>query len=364
VKQPLLGIVASLLVMIFSLGFIALFAFPTFGTWVAFLTICFIPMQIVTSVIWGCKHPGFAAARHQPLRGVLLTLLALAVGAIVAAVHFSTVGGGINPPTPMLAMCIITSVVITFWLAIMWGGWPFNKLIKHPVGVGFAILVASYVINYLLFRLLFNYGFMRGAPVYVPALDPHGLFNAWSVLVFYVTVIAVMFLSLNFELWPFTASPALMKQPLLGTVWTIVTLVVGGLAFYLGVKVVGMDVVAFMVRIPIPFIFGTIIVLNMMQGSLFGKLAQPLKGALNATASAVIGVVLAQIYGVLAPVVTGVVKPGPPSYDFEIWLASALLAVTFPFLIFYAEFFRMWPLQKEAAEGMAVARESSTPAAT
>ena len=363
-KQPLLGIVASLLVMIFSLGFIALFAFPTFGTWVAFLTICFIPMQIVTSVIWGCKHPGFAAARHQPLRGVLLTLLALAVGAIVAAVHFSTVGGGINPPTPMLAMCIITSVVITFWLAIMWGGWPFNKLIKHPVGVGFAILVASYVINYLLFRLLFNYGFMRGAPVYVSALDPHGLFNAWSVLVFYVTVIAVMFLSLNFELWPFTASAALMKQPLLGTVWTIVTLVVGGLAFYLGVKVAGMDVVAFLVRIPIPFIFGTIIVLNMMQGSLFGKLTQPLKGALNAIASAVIGVVLAQIYGVLAPVVTGVVKPGPPSYDFEIWLASALLAVTFPFLIFYAEFFRMWPLQKEAAEGMAVARESSTPADT
>ena len=142
-KQPLLGIVASLLVIVFSLGFIALFAFPTFGTWVAFLTICFIPMQIITSVTWGCRHPGFAAARPQPLRGILLTLLALAVGAIVAAVHFSTVGGGINPPTPMLAMCIIASVVITFWLAIMWGGWPFNKLIKHPVGAGFAILVAQ-----------------------------------------------------------------------------------------------------------------------------------------------------------------------------------------------------------------------------
>ena len=155
-----------------------------------------------------------------------------------------------------------------------------------------------------------------------------------------------------------------MKQPLLGIVWTMVTLVVGGLAFYLGVNVAGMDVVAFMVRVPIPFIFGTIIVLNMMQGSLFGKLTQPLKGALNAMASAVIGIVLAQIYGVLAPVMTGAMKPGPPSYDFEIWLASALLAVTFPFLIFYAEFFRMWPLQKEAAEATAVPPASSTPAAT
>ena len=78
----------------------------------------------------------------------------------------------------------------------------------------------------------------------------------------------------------------------------------------------------------------------MMHGSIFGKLAQPLKGLLNAIASAAIGSALALIYGALAPVVTGKVHSGPPAYDFEIWLASALLAVTFPFLIFYAEFSR------------------------
>lgn len=349
-KQPLLGIVATALVIFVSLAFIALFAFPTFGTWVAFLMICLIPTQIIVSITWGCKHPGFAATCSQPAKGILLTLMALVVGAVVAVVHFSTVGGGINPPTPMLAMCIIASVIITFWLAIVWGGWPFHRLIKNPIGAGLALLAAAYLINYLLFRLLFDYGFMQGAPVYVPALDPHGLFNAWSVLVFYVTAIAGMFLVLNFDLWPFTKFPALMKQPALGIVWTIVTLAVGGLAFQIGVKVMGMDAVAFMVRVPIPFIFGTIIVLNMLQGSLFARLAQPLRGLLNVTASAVIGIVLAEIYGLLAPVVTGAVKPGPPSYDFEIWLATALLSVTFPFLIFYAEFFGMWPLQKKAAQ--------------
>ncbi len=346
-KQPALGIVSSLFVIAVSLGFIALFAFPTFATWVAFLTICFIPMQIVISVTWGCNHPAFAASRPQPAKGILLTLLALAVGAVVAAVHFTTVGGSINPPPPMLAMCIISSVIITFWLAIMWGGWPFTKLIKNPVGAGLAMLVACYAINYALFRLLFGYGFMRGAPVYVPALDPHGLFNAWNVLVFYVTAIAVMFLLLNFDLWPFTKSPALMKQPTLGIVWTIVMLAVGWLVFWFGVYEMKMDVVSFMVRVPIPFIFGTIIVLNMMHGSLFGNLQQPVKGILNAIASAAIGVILARIYEALAPVVTGRVNHGPPSYDFEIWLASALLAVTFPFLILYAEFFKMWPLHKE-----------------
>jgi hypothetical protein len=307
-------------------------------------------MQIVISVTWGGKQPAFAAARPQPAKGILLTLLALAVGAVVAVVHFFTVGGGVNPPPPMLAMCIIATVIITFWLAIIWGGWPFTTLIKNPVAAGLTMLVACYLINYLLFRLLFNYGFMRGAPVYVPSLDPHGLFNAWNVLVFYITVIAVMFLSLNFDLWPFTKFPALMRQPLPGLVWTITSLVIGGLAFYIGVSLMKMDVVSFMVRVPIPFVFGTIIVLNMMHGSIFGKLAQPLKGLLNAIASTAIGTVLALLYGALAPLVTGKVNPGPPSYDFEIWLASALLAVTFPFLICYAEFFKMWPLHRESGQ--------------
>ncbi len=352
-KQPGLGIAASFLVIAVSLGFIALFTFPIFANWVAFLTICFIPMEIVISVTWGGNHPAFAAARPQPAKGILLTLLALAVGAVVAVVHFLTVGGGVNPPPPMLAMCIITSVVITFWLAIMWGGWPFTRLIKNPVAAGLVMLVACYLINYLLFRLLFNYGFMRGAPVYVPALDPHGIFNAWSVLVFYITAIAVMFVSLNFDMWPFTKSPALMKQPLLGFVWTITILVIGGLAFYIGVYLLKMDVVSFMVRVPIPFVFGTIIVLNMMHGSLFSKLTQPLKGVLNVIASAAIGTVLAGIYAALAPLVTGKVKPGPPAYDFEIWLASALLAVTFPFLILHAEFFKMWPLHRERRQSAA-----------
>ena len=43
------------------------------------------------------------------------------------------------------------------------------------------MLVACYVINYMLFRVFFNYEFMKGAPVYVPAQDPHGMFNAWNV---------------------------------------------------------------------------------------------------------------------------------------------------------------------------------------
>jgi hypothetical protein len=118
----------------------------------------------------------------------------------------------------------------------------------------------------------------------------------------------------------------------------------GALVFWVGVGVLRMDVMIFLVTVPIPYIFGTIIVLNMLQNSLTAKLTQPAKGIANAVLVAVIGTVLSQLYRALAPVVTGTLHSGPPTYDMEIWLASALLAVTFPFLIFFAEFFKFWPL--------------------
>ena len=346
-KQPGIGTAATAIIIVIALGFVSLFDFPTFAGWVAYYLLCVIPIQIVMAVTWGA-NPGFAAKASQPAKGVLLTLFALVVGAIVAPVRFLVVGGSISPPTPMLAMCTIVSVPITFWAAIMWGGWPFTSVIKNQLAAGLTMLVVCYAVNYALFRVFFDYGFMQGAPVYVASLDPHGLFNAWKALVFYLSALAAMFLIINFDLWPLTTSPAVLQQPVLGLVWTVAALALGGIAFYIGVEAMGMDPVAYMVRGPVPFIFGSIVVLNMLQNSLFARVAQPAKGVLNVVAVTVIGTVLARMYMALAPTVTGALHAGPPSYDFEIWLASALLSVTFPFLIFYAEFLKMWPLRKSA----------------
>jgi len=349
-KQPLLGILATALIVAISLGFVSLFDFAKFSGWIATFMLCVIPMEIVIGVTWGLKHPGFAAERSQPVRGILFSLIALVAGVIVVIAHWTGVGGSVSPPTPMLTQCLIASVIIAFWAAIMWGGWPFTALIKDPLTAGLAMLVACYLVNYILFRIFFNYAFMQGAPVYVPAQDPHGMFNAWSALVFYVTALDGMFLLLCFDLWPFTKSPSLMKQPVLGIVWTIVALVIGGALYYTGVNLMGMDAVAFMVTVPIPFIFGSIFVLNMLQGSLFAKLTQPLKGVLNTVAAAILGTLFALMYRAAAPGVTGRLDAGPPAYQSEIWLASALLTVTFPFLVAYADFFTMWPLQRAKAE--------------
>src|SRR5678815_5523410 len=294
-KQPLLGIVATALVIAISLGLISLFSFETFTGWLAYGLMCLIPTQIVIAVLWKAKHPVWAARHAQPLKGLLLILVNALIGAVVVLAYHRTVGGGLGP-TPMLVQCTIVSVVVMFWFAIMWGGWPFNAAIRNPVAAGLVTILVSYAINVLLYRVLFNYDFMKDAPVYVASLDPHGLFNAWNVLVFYVTSLSMVVLTIHFDLWPLTKSPSVMSQPRLGLVWTALVLALGSALFLAGTRVLQMDVVDFLVRVPIPFIFGTIVVLNMLQNSLFPSLTQPMKGIANAFAAVVVGNLLALFY--------------------------------------------------------------------
>jgi hypothetical protein len=344
-KQPLAGISSTIIICALALGFISLFSFGTFSGWVAYLIDCVIPVQVVIGVTLGSNHPAFAASKAQPLKGLLLLLCSLVMGGILAAIFYPTIGHSINPPTPILIFFMINLVLTTFLLTIMWGGWPFVGWIKSPLVGGFAVLVASVVLGYILFRAFHDFSFMRGAPFFRES-DPHGIFNAWSFVVYYVTVIAAMFLIAAFDLWPLHLNPSLMKQPVLGVAWTLLSAVIAYIADYIAIDLLKMDVVSFMVTVPIPFIFGTIIVLNMLQGSLFSNLKPPLKGVCNVVVIALVGGLLARIYLMLMPTLSGALKPGAPGFDQEIWLASALLSVTFPTLVCFAEFFKLWPLRK------------------
>jgi hypothetical protein len=340
------GIISTLAIIAFSLAFISLFRVETFTGPVSYFLLCLIPMQIVVGVVWEANHPAFAARRSQPTRGILLTLISFAAAILIAPLAVVTAGRGVYPPTPMLMHLIIVSVPITFWAAIIWAGFPFRPIFKNTITGGIVMLLVCYAVNYIFFLIFFDYGFMRGAPVYNSAQDPHGAFNALSALVFYITALAIMFLLLHFDLWPLSKYRTIMKQPVLGVVWTLLCLTAGAVIFFIGINLLHIDVMAFLILVPVPFIFGTIIVLNMLQNCLFARMAQPWKGVTNTIAAAIIGSVLVRIYGLLAPEISGALKTGPPEYGYEIWVANALLSVTFPFLVFYAEFFKMWPLKR------------------
>jgi len=346
-KQPLAGLVATALMILVAFLYISRFSLGDFMGWGSYYVIGLIPMQVMAGVLWGGKQT-FIQGLSQPLRGLMALLVVVVVGGILSYLSWSIIGGGVSPPVPNVVFFIIIAVATTFFWCIVWGGWPFTKLISNPVLAGLATIIWCYLLNYVVYRTFYNFDFLKGAPVYVPALDPGGLHNGWYGQVFQVTSLAVMFLILHFDLWPFTSSPAIMEQPTLGIVWTLTCHVIGGMLLFLGVNVMGMDVVHFLVTVPIPFIFGTIVLLNMMEASIFASMKQPMKGVASAATAAVAGTALAQLYLALAPMASGPMKAGPPAYDQEIWLASALLAITFPFLVGYAVYLEFWPLKKSA----------------
>lgn len=344
--QPGLGIAASLLAIVIALGFISLFDFPSFAGDVTFYTLCLIPMQVMAVVLWGANPP-FVARMAQPAKGLALLALTAAIAAIVFPLALAAAGEGVRPPGPIPAHFVIIAVPTTFFLCIIFGGWPFTGMSKNPVVTGFLTLIAAYLVTYVVFRLFFNYDFLQGAPVYL-ASAPKGMFMGVMAMVFYVTILAGMFVVIHFDLWPLTTQPGIMKQPVLGVVWLVISIVLAAIAFQIGVSGMGTDPMIFLTRVTVPFIFGTIIVLNMLENSLFARRPQPVKGVMNAAAAMTIGVALALTYGWLAPVITGPLASGSPGYEYEIWLANALLSVTFPFLIFFAAYFGFWPLRRVA----------------
>ena len=342
-SQPLLGVVATVAVIAISLAYLALFDFGTFVGWVAFVMLCLIPAQVVTVVL--APNPPYARRFNQPARGAMLLLATTVVAAIVAPIALWAVGEGVAPPGPVPSHYAVIVVPTTFFLAIAFGGWPFTRWSKNGGVISFSVLLASYAITYAVFRIFFDYDFMQGAPVYL-ASAPSGLYNGVTALVFYVTALAGMFLVLHFDLWPLTKFAGVMKQPVLGLVWLLISLAAGVAVMQVTTGSMSKDPMWVLTRVTAPFIFGTIIVLNMLQNSLCARLRQPLKGVVNTLAATVIGVALGQVYGYFSDWYFNELPMGQPGYEYELWLVNALLSVTFPFLIFYAAYFGYWPLSR------------------
>jgi hypothetical protein len=127
------------------------------------------------------------------------------------------------------------------------------------------------------------------------------------------------------------------------------TVAIGGAMFYAGTVLFAMDPVIYLVSVPVPFLFGSVVVLNMLGNTLFARLSQPAKGVLNVLAAIAFEGSLSLVFWVSMPAVSGELPSGPPAYAAQLWLANALLAVTFPFLVIHAAFFHFWPASERRA---------------
>ena len=347
-KQPLLGIVATVIVVFIAFGIIVWFGTGTFLSWAGFLAMTTIPIGIVVGMVWQNNYPAPAAKLEQPLKGIYLLLLCLIVGSIVAAWSLKTVGGFAVPPTPMLTLFTIMTVIMTFWCVVLWQCWPAAGISSHPAFAGFGTLIVSYIVAWILFKTCFDFSFMKDAPFYKTALDPGGAFNAFVALSFFLTALAVILAWAELDFWPLSAmapkAPALGKQPLWGIITSIVVIIVSLIVQRIFLGALKMDPFIYTVKVPISIIFGEFIMLLLMQTAPVQTMKQPGKGIILIILSIILALIMYALYSWFSVLVAGALPSGPPGYVHELWVATALLSFTFPVIANYTGAFNFWPL--------------------
>ncbi|MCK9363458.1 MAG: hypothetical protein M0P74_07660 [Syntrophales bacterium] len=350
ITQPLLGILGTAVVFFIAFGIITWFKPETFIPWAGELAMCLIPFSIIIGMVWKADYPAPAAKLEQPLKGLYLLLLNMIVGSVVAAWSIKTVGGFVTPPTPPLIFFTIMTVIMTFWCVVVWGCWPASGIKgDHPAFVGFGTLIVAYALSWILFKTLFNFDFMNGAPFYAAVMPPSGAFNAFSSLAFFLTALAVILAWVELDFWPLSLippkAPAFGKQPIWGIVVSIVAIISAYIIKVIFVDNMGMDVFAFTVRVPISIIFGEFIMLLLLQTSPVQTMKQPGKGIILIILNIILAVVMYYLYRWFSLLIAGPLPSGSAAgYVQELWIATALLGFTFPVIAAYTGFFNFWPL--------------------
>ena len=348
IKQPILGILGLVIAMAISLVIVSLFSAAMFGGWVTYFVATCVPVEVVMALVLQTQYPAFLKDMKQPMKGIALLIITFIVAGIISLAVYYTAAEQIGPPTPMTLIYVIFAVLITFWFVVVWGLWPVSALTKSQFVIGLSVLLVTYLIGYLLFYLLFDFAFLKGAPVYFAQLDPMGAFDANSVLSFSVTTVTVVFVLILFDFWPITAVPAFRTQPAMGIANTIFIFVVTGIVWGGGVYGLGFNPVKFQAYGSIGLLFGCLVPAVMFEGKLFEGAKQPVAGIGRLVIAALCGWLLPQFYLWLQPMVTPDLVIQTP--DVENWLASALLAMTFPMMVVVAQYFNFWPLRGNAAE--------------
>lgn len=351
-KQPILGVIATIAAIGLSLAICAQFTPATFGSWVGLVIMSAIPMQIVIGLVWQSAYPGFLARLGQPARGlVILAMMALAALVMVPTIQ-AVVGGSVAPPTPFAIMYTILSVCTAFWVVAVFQCWPMTVISKSPAVIGTGVLVLAYVSALVVFRIGFDFSAMKEAPFYLAALDPRGTTPAWNALSYIVTTVAVIMGFVMLDFWPTAtiarAVPLLGRQPLFGLVSAALVLALAAGIWTLGVTTFRMDVVDYMVRVPVSLLFGEFIMLVMMQTAPFQTAPQPVKGIALLVVASVLAVAMYALYAKAAVMLVGAMPSGAPTYGLDLWIATAMLSVTFPVFVAFGDGFGYWPLSRAA----------------
>ncbi|MGS0757413.1 hypothetical protein ACVBEH_23895, partial [Roseateles sp. GG27B] len=105
------------------------------------------------------------------------------------------------------------------------------------------------------------------------------------------------------------------------------------------------DLVVFMARGCVAAIFGIFILLILFKNLPYVKWLQPLRGLVLIACAAVLSVALFALYQAAASARFALASSAP-QYALELWIASAMLAITFPLMVSFADYFAFSPIEK------------------
>ena len=344
-----LSTVATILIVAVSLYLCLSMTPDTLLGWGTMIPVAMVPVQIVITLFWGCGYPENIGRLTQPLKGIVYLALTLLAGGTIAGLAWMAVGGAIAPPTPYVNMYLIFTVCVILWVLVVFQGWPLNLVLKHPGALGVGILLGAHAIAYLLFRLLFNFSFLHGSPIYFPNLDPSGIFVAWIPLVAIIVSLVPMLSLVLFDFWPVAAIaekiPLFRRQPFFGIASAAIIGLVTALLWMVFVVQRQMDLVAFMVRVGVSGIFGVFTLLVMYEAVPDLKIPQPWRGLVLTVIGIVIAVFAFPLYR-HAVLDHYPLPAGQPTYALELWISSAMLSITLPTMVVFAGFLKFWPLSR------------------
>lgn len=337
------GVISTTAIVLLSLWFSSLFTFEVFVGWVAFISMTAVPAQIVIGMHLQFNSPSLIASLSQPKKGLAYSGITLVLMSLSGAFLFM-IPGGMAPPSPFLINATITTIVITFWLVAAWQCWPLVLMTNSPSAQALLTLLLAHLLGYGIYQLIFDFSGMETAPGYDISLNPRGLFDAWYALSFSVTTVAVLMVMSLFDFLPCTRLST--RQPILGVCISTTCLLISIVVFWFFVSFLDQDPVVFMLNISISAIFGVFLVRNMMDFKLFGQIKQPLQGFLLLIVSMCAAYLLQLLYRVVANRLFDFAVSERGAYELEVWLATALLAITFPLINFVSGYFAFWPSKR------------------
>ncbi len=354
VNQPWRGIIGVVIVEAFALTLVSLFTAEVFNGLFTLLAVATIPFLLMVGVGWKGQYPS-TQGLPQPWRGLLLAGFVVLAGAFVGLAIKNFLAGGVVQP--FIVVYAIINVVTTFFLILAFGLWPYNKL---PASLaGWLTLITSFVLTWLILQL-FNFNvlsFPSGVnpspvspvPLYAAGgplapfagLAPHGPFAWETALTYYLMATLFLFMFLTLGMWPFSMSPRLMRQPLLGFIVTLSCFALGSAGIFICVLKLSIEPLTLMMK-GICWTFGILLILTMLQTWPGRLLKQPLGGVVNLALAAGIGIISYIGYGAFALWHFGDAASKYPDNIFI--MAGMMLSVTFPAWAAYSDLFDFWPL--------------------